>query len=139
MATAAITGYSALVAISTDGTTYNNIGEIRDCTLNVEGDAIDATSHDSGGWKEFIAGLKSWSVDGDALYIDVDAGQDAVYAALDGGTLLYIRFRPKTGTGKDNFAGRGIVTSWSLAGPNSDAATAKIKIQGSGSLVKSAQ
>lgn len=140
MATQAIAGYNALMYISTDGgTTYNKVGELKDVTLTVERETIDATSHDSGGWKENIAGLGSWSASAEALYVDADAGQDAVYNALVNGTLAKFRFLPKTGTGLEKFEGDGRIVSWELAGPNDDAAAVSIEIEGSGALTKGVQ
>ena len=140
MATQAIAGYNALLYISDDGgTTYSKIGELRDVTINVNLDAIEATSHDSGGWREFLPGLSQWGASAEALYVDADAGQDKVFSALDGKSTVKFRFTPKTGTGLEKFEGDGIITSWELSGPNDDAAAVSIEIQGTGALSKSTQ
>lgn len=140
MATQAIAGYNALLYVSTDGgTTYNPIGELKDVTLTVKQDAIDATSHDSAGWKEFIPGVSEWTAKAEALYIDANATQDAVFNALINKTILKFRLTPKTGSGLEKFEGSGIITDWELAGPNTAAAAVSISIQGTGALTKGVQ
>lgn len=135
----AIAGLNALLYTSSDGgATYQKLGEIRDVTLSVKRDPIDVTSHDSAG-KEYIPGFLDWTGKGEALYVDGDAGQDMVFNALVNGTTLKFRFLPKTGVGKDKYEGTGMITSWELAGPNTDAAAVSIDIQGTGTLTPGVQ
>lgn len=52
MTTAALAGYAGVVSGP------SGIGEITNWTLNIEIAALDATSMDSAGWREYIAGLQ---------------------------------------------------------------------------------
>lgn len=139
MASQAIPGFSATVAVSTDGTQYNKIADLQDVTLDLTANEIDVSSHDNNGWASTILGLKKWSATAAALYIAEDVGQDAVYDALVNGTTIKLQFRPKVGTGLPEFTGDARITNWSLAGPNDGAAAINISISGDGPLTKADQ
>jgi TP901-1 family phage major tail protein len=137
--TNAIPGFDGQVYISDDGgTTYNKIGELREMELSLEDELIDATSHDSGGWRENINGLNNWNITADALYIQNNVAQKDIFDALTGAVLLKVQFRPKDSVGLDQFFGDCRVSSWSQADPNDDAATAAIELQGCGDLTRGA-
>lgn len=140
MPTASLPGFNAKLAVSTDGgTTYTDIGELREVTLTLEADEIDATSKDSGSWREFIPGLKQWGGSAAGLYLQANAGQDAVYNALVNGTTVKLRFRPRAGAGNDQFIGDAIITSYEPSAPLDDAIAVNIAFRGTGALVNSVQ
>lgn len=140
MPTGAIPGFNAKLAVSTDGgSVYNDIGEMRDVTLTVEADEIDATSKDSAGWREFLEGLTQWGGTAEGLWLDVNTGQDAVYNALVAKTTVMLRLRPKTGAGLDQYIGTAIITGYEVANPLDDAVAVNITFRGTGALAKSAQ
>lgn len=133
--TQAIAGYQGKVYISSDGgTTYNPIGEIRDATLTINSSEIDATSFDSGGWSEFIPGLKDWEVSAEGLYVVANAGQSALYNALVNGSTVKIRLLPKTGTGNTGYEGNAIITSWEINNTTDDAVSISASFRGTGAL-----
>ncbi len=140
MATQAIAGLSGQLFVSSDGgVTYNILGEAKDVTLAIKRDAIDVTSHDSAGTREFIPGTMEWSAKVDGLFIDGNAAQDAVSSALLNGTKVKVRFWPKAGVGLDKYEGDGVITDWELSSPNTEAAQISVSIQGSGVLTKGVQ
>lgn len=140
MATAAIPGFNATIEISTDGgTVYNPVGEMRDVTLQLEMAEIDATSKDSAGWGEIIAGIQRWSVTAEGLFVDGNTGQDALYDALTGRTLVKLRLRPRVASGLDQYVGDAYITGWENAEPLEDAVAVNITARGSGALTKSNQ
>lgn len=134
MATSAIAGYKASITskVSTSTAAATTLGELRDYTLSVEMSEIDATSHGSSGWREIIAGIKSWNFDAEALYVDDNATQDQLRDALSGDTKLTVTFIPITGDKK--WQGSAYVTSWDLSGPTEDAAATSISGMGTGAL-----
>lgn len=135
MATTAIAGFNARVSISTNGgTSFSLLGEARDATLNISQNEIDATSFDSGGWSEFIPGLKEWTVDTEALYIPDNAGQDALYESLVNGTKIQIKLLPKTGSGNIGYEGEAFVTSWEINPTPDDAIAVSVSFRGTGLL-----
>jgi predicted secreted protein len=133
-----------MLYVDSDGVApYSHIAELRDVTLTIERDTIDASSHTSDGWKDNILGLAQWSASAEALYIHSDTAQDLLYTKILPTTspnTLYMRFVPegKLGTTSthEKFEGLGIITSWELGGPNDDAAIISIEILGVGALTK---
>src|SRR5574341_717718 len=105
----------------------------------LESDEIDATSKDSGGWREFLPGLKQWGGSAEGLYLQANTGQDAVYNALVNGTTIKLRLRPKTGAGNDQWIGDAVITSYEPAGPLDDAIAVSIAFRGTGALANSVQ
>jgi len=137
MATAAILGFDAQVYVSNDGgTTYLKFAEAREMTLNVEDELIDATSHDSAAWREFINGLRNWTVDLEGLYISTDATQNNIFTAITAKTLLKVQFRVKDTSGEDQFSGDVRVSTFVPTMPNDDAAASTVNLQGTGALTK---
>jgi TP901-1 family phage major tail protein len=110
------------------------IAQVRDATLSIEASEIDVTSFDSNGWVENIAGLKSWSVDAEALFDPADASQQDVYDALVEGTALSIQLFPKDAASQKGYAGTVIVTSFEVGVPLDDAVTVSLTLTGSGAL-----
>ena len=141
MSTQAIPGFIAKLRISTDGgSNYYEVGELRDVTLTVERDTIDATTHTDQGWKANLQGLAQWSASAEYLYLKTDAQQDALYDALVNRTPFKVKLLPEGNpatSGDEQFDGDAIITSWELAGPLDDAAACSVEILGDGALVKS--
>lgn len=67
-------------------------------TINIEQDLPDATTKDSGGWADHINGLKSWSIDTDAL-VDYSAsyGAEELFDNLKNKNNIVVRW--STGSG----------------------------------------
>jgi predicted secreted protein len=140
MPTAAIPGYNAVLLVSDDaGANYFAIAELKNVELTITADIIDATSHASGGWKDGIQGLKSWSCTAEALAIFADTAQTKVHDALVNGTRMKAKFQPKALTGLPQWLGDVFVKTFKVAGPNADAVAENLELEGVGSLVKSAQ
>lgn len=141
MATNAIAGYKGKVYESSDGGgNYFEIGELRNVTLKMHTDMIDATSHASAGDKEVIPGIKSWDADFEYLYASADTAQDALDTAVANRTKLKFRFDPEdTSSGKERWSGDGYLEDVEIQNPTTDAAMRTGKIQGTGALTKSTQ
>jgi TP901-1 family phage major tail protein len=108
----------------------------RNVTLNREKETIDVTSKDSAGWKEFLQGSKSWSLDCDGLVEEGDSGYEAIktmWLGAPGAALTEIELILPDGS---EYSGSAIVTSLSNEGPMDDAETFKASFQGSGILAE---
>lgn len=139
MATAAIPGFDAQVYVKpSGGSTFNLVGELRDVTLNLTKDPIDATSHDSAGYMEFIDNRKGWTATAEYLYVHNNTAQDDLFTVMTGTAIASFRFIPKNTAALERFSGSGWITSYSLTGPNDDAAATSVEILGSGALTKDA-
>ena len=108
--------------------------DLRDVTLTIEADEINADSHTSGGWGSIIPGIKRWSLSVEHLFVDANAQQQALRNALINSTLLAFDIRSKDSAGKEKFTGSGYILNWEFAGPQDDAAAISVEVKGDGAL-----
>lgn len=148
MATASIPGFKAdvYVAASSDGTTPVRVGEIKDFTLTIAEGAMEATSKDSAGWREFLPGLREWSGSGSGLYLldSTNAGQVSTYECLRQGNLIGLTLYEASSvfiTGGQVFSkytGNAVVTGFDIEAPLDGPAGIKIALKGTAALTKAA-
>jgi predicted secreted protein len=71
----------------------NPIAHSTSATITIDADLPDATTKDSGGWADHIAGVKSWSIDFDGL-VDYAAsyGVEELYSNLFNGNVLTVKW-----------------------------------------------
>lgn len=139
MATAALPGFIATLFVDDTGGTPAKIAELRELALDIEHEVIDATSHDSSEFREFIRGLRSWTITAALLHITAEAEQTKVRAALLAGTIMDIEIREfdTTTLGDPVWLGAALVSTGSLGFPVDDAQTVDITLQGTGVLNES--
>jgi TP901-1 family phage major tail protein len=104
----------------------------RDITLTIESEELDAASFDSEGWAETVAGLKSWGLDNELLYVSEDASQDSLYQALVDGESVVVALE----LGDVTHAGTAVVQGWELGQPQDDAVTISVSLAGTGPLTR---
>ena len=139
MATSAIAGYKGVFGFSTSSTggTISELGELRNFSVTFEHTEIDATSHESSGFREVIGGIASWSGDAEHLHVMGNATHKAVFDLLSGKTKVDMEFFP-TGSSSDGYySGDGYFTNWNLSSPNEDALATNISFVGTGALTRS--
>lgn len=137
MATSALAGYSAFLSLSTaSGGSKTRIAELRDYTMSVEHAEIDATSHDSSGDREIIAGTGSWNGTADLLTVISNTEQQEAYDVLVTRVLVDFEFVPTGSTGDGTFSGSGFLTGFDMGAPNDDALNTSISFQGTGALTR---
>lgn len=138
MATSAIAGYKGVVTNSTStGGSVTALAEVRDFTISVEHTEIDATSHDSSGSREVIAGTDQWSGTADMLHIQSNATHKAAFDLLVAKTKADFEFYP-TGSSSDGYySGSGYFTGFELGSPNEDALNTRVSFVGTGALSRS--
>lgn len=137
--TSASAGFRGQVYVSIDGgTNFIPVGEVKDATITITRDEIDATSFDSVGWKENIVGLASWEMSMEALYINQsyrgNIGQVNVQNSLFGGQTVQWKLLPLVGAGNIGYQGDGFVNSFEVGVPVDDAVTVSISVMGCGYL-----
>lgn len=145
MATSAIPGFTGQLFASTAAATTtspatNAVAELKDCTLTVEREEIDAFSKDSSGWDEKIYGKARWSISGTAIYHDSSGstGQALMWDGLYNRTNTGITFRGASSSGIVQYSGGGLVTRWELASPDNDKHTFSFSLAGSGAIGRAA-
>ena len=134
-ATAATAGKDYLVYVATAGTTENPtwtlVGGQRSGSLSRTAEEIDASHKTSGGWSSTIAGLRSWSLDMEAIYLAGDEGAKFLEAAFLAGKQVFIKFEYPN---KSYVTGWGSITDLSLETSHDDVATISGTISGDGAL-----
>jgi predicted secreted protein len=116
-----IAGRLAKLELSDDGgTTYENYGGIVDITLNTNIDELECTSHDSNGVREYIPNHSDFTLDVSGRWIDTDAGQAIVLAAVAAKSTFLFKFTMETAAGAAIWSGSAFATSASPSGPLDD-------------------
>jgi len=122
---AVITGKDG--SVSVDST---NVTLITSWSISIEADTLEFTNFGSGGWKENMGSLKSWSgsIEGFA-----DTAQAATLAVGSTVTVVLV----EGGTGSTTYTGDAIVTSKSVDASTADLVTVSFDITGSGTMTES--
>jgi len=138
MAVKTISGSSIVLSLDlSTGTTPVAIMGATTGTLNVNQETIDVTNKDSSGLKEYINGVKSWSVDCEAFTTGngTAVNKDGIIAQLVAGTSIFIQFRDGSGqSASKKYTGRGFITSVSETANVGEFGTYSVSIQGTGAL-----
>lgn len=121
---AVITGKDGSVAVGAD-----NVTMITSWSISIEADTLEYTNFGSGGWKENMGSLKSWSgsIEGFA-----DTEQEATIAV--GSTVVVTLVEGASGS--TTYSGSAIVTSKSVDAATADLVTVSFDITGSGVLAE---
>jgi predicted secreted protein len=136
--TNATAGYAGFLYAGASTGSITKIAELREWTISAEMSEIDATSHDSSGQREIIAGIRSWSGSAEYLFASTAATQTQLHDLLVGGTKTDFEFYPiGTSSGFPTYSGEGYMTSWELTGPNEDAIAANVSFVGTDTLTQS--
>lgn len=135
MATEALQGYKGKVRLSTAyGETPAELGELREFSVMIEADEIDVTSHQSSGDSEVIIGKIAWSATAQALHIQGNAGQQALFDVLTNRTKVDFEFYPTGSPGEGYLFGQGYIDEWENSAPGADALATDIGIVGTETL-----
>lgn len=87
-------GRNAKLAVSTNGTTYNDLGEMKTCSLSADKSMADITSYDDAGWEDQRPVSRSVNVSFEMNYDESNVAQANLATAIMGESLLYFRYRP---------------------------------------------
>lgn len=138
MATSAVAGYKGILAASTAaGGSVTALAEVRNFELSMDHTPIDATSHDSSGDRELIAGLGHWTGTAEFLHVQANATQQEAHDVLAGRTKVDFEFYPTGSSGDGYYSGSGFFTGWNLSSPNEDANAVNVSFEGTGALSRS--
>lgn len=135
MATQAIGGYNGKIFVSDDGgSTYEPIAEVKEHTITVNAEELDATNYDSDGWSENVPGFSSWEASLTANYIGDDAGQAALRNAVVGRERVMVQLVAKNEVGEVGFEGLATITSFEVSSAVDAVVELSIELMGSGEL-----
>jgi len=82
------------LAVSTNGSAYTDVGELKSCNLALDKDMADSTSYDDSGYKSEVAVLQQVTISGSCNYDEADAGQTILLTSINAQTQIYFRWRP---------------------------------------------
>lgn len=129
-------GIDFLVQVNT-GTTevpvYKTVGAQRGASLSRSAETLDATSKESEGWSESLAGLKSWSISTDGLLVLDDEAYGLLEEAFMNSENVLVQIASKSGL---KYAGDAIITTFDIDAPYDDLATYSIELTGANKLEK---
>lgn len=122
---------------------YTLVGGLRNVSMSISGESIDASHAGTGGWRKKLAGMREWEASADTvLLMDLAAGgYGAAFAALKtkmqgadvvGGNVIGVQIEWPDGS---TDTGKAILTELSMEGPYDDVAEGSITLEGSGPLV----
>lgn len=135
---AKLAGYNAYLGYKTSGTVYTEIGYLSNVTINVDATAIDVSDNTSGKAREFISGKAGWTASATYFY-ESTGGQDTLLGLLNAGTEVDVVFRPKDGTGHDEYTGTAILTTWTMESPQDGAISGTYELTGTSLLTAATQ
>ena len=121
---AVITGKDGSVSVGT-----TNVTQISSWSISIEADTLEYTSFDSGGWKDMMGSLKSWSGSCEGFA----GGNDSKLLAVGTEVQLVL----VEGTGGTTYTGNAIVTSKSVDASTAELVTVSFDFTGSGEVVES--
>lgn len=128
-------GANYLVYVNTgtseEAATWTLIGGLRSTDLKRQAEEIDASHKTSGGWKNTLPGLRSWSIELEAVYLAGDAGAKYLEQAFLDGKQVHLKFEYPD---KSYITGWGSITDCSVSAPHDDVATISGTISGDGAL-----
>jgi len=112
------------------------VAKARNVKLSADAAEIDITSRASSGWKEFVQGLKSWTIDCDLLWVTDDAGMELLEAAFRNGTALavYMTDQANAQAQAQGWSGSAIITKMERNDPLEGEITINFSCRGSGAL-----
>ena len=140
MAVKTITGSAIVLSVDLSGSTSPTaVAGATTGSLSVNQETIDVTNKESSGRKEFINGVKSWTLDCEAF--STSSGEtvsgDTSIAALEAGTKIYVQFRDGSGQASaKKYTGYGYITSIGVNANVGEFSTYSVSVQGTGTLTQ---
>jgi len=129
-----VRGVAVLIEVQDQATgEFSKVAAQRGGTLNRSADTLDASSKEDYGWANNEAGIKSWSLDCDGLFVENNNGFDALNVAWVNGDCVRVRVRFPSGL---VFVGNAIITDFPIEFPYDDAVTYSLTFEGKGALVQ---
>ena len=109
--TGIMNGTLLVLQVSSDGNTFTNIGHSTSASLSFSLDTPEATSKDSGGYREVIAGTRSIEISFDGLVAyDDSVDIDTLLGFANNRTKIHARFGTAV-SGDTTYAVQGFLSS----------------------------
>ncbi|AGR49077.1 major tail protein [Enterococcus phage Entf1] len=126
-----IRGTAVLIEVQNDLGEWIKVAAQRGGTLNRTAATLDVSNKEGFGWDDAEAGNKSWSIDCDGLFVEDNAGFQALNAAWVNGDCVRVRVKFPSGL---TYVGQAILTDFPYEFGYEDAVTYSLTFQGKGAL-----
>tara|TARA_R100001015_G_C4635160_1_gene203763 strand:+ start:6114 stop:6536 length:423 start_codon:yes stop_codon:yes gene_type:complete len=138
MASTVFNGSNLLIKVADDGSSPTTIGHSTSCTISFTNDMADATTKDSSGFSEVIAGLRSAEISFDGLidYTDGSSGGAEIAHKLLTRQKCDFSFGTAA-TGDTIYTGEGFISSCEISGSMEEAVTYSGTITVTGAITES--
>lgn len=138
MASTVFNGSNLLIKVADDGSSPTTIGHSTSCTISFTNDMADATTKDSSGFSEVIAGLRSAEISFDGLidYTDGSSGGAEIAHKLLTRQKCDFSFGTAA-TGDTVYTGEGFISSCEISGSMEEAVTYSGTITVTGAITES--
>jgi predicted secreted protein len=138
MASTVFNGSNLLIKVADDGSSPTTIGHSTSCTISFTNDMADATTKDSSGFSEVIAGLRSAEISFDGLidYTDGSSGGAEIAHKLLTRQKCDFTFGTAA-TGDTVYSGEGFISSCEISGSMEEAVTYSGTITVTGAITES--
>ncbi|MEG9430754.1 phage tail tube protein [Terriglobus sp. ADX1] len=114
--------------------TKTKIANLTDIKLSIKADKIDASDHDTNGWKDSLRGLMEFTGTAGFLYVTTQASRTAIFNALVNGDDVTLEFRPVDAVDEEMYSGTINFDGFDLGAGNSDAQAVNLSFYGRGAL-----
>lgn len=116
-----------------------NVAYCTNASLALNTDTIDTTTKDSSGWAEYIGGMNSWEMSGDAYYTNASGTNERsaayVLSAMTNKSIVIVSmYNSPYNIGDLYWSGSGIFTSLEISAGVEEAANFSFNIKGIGQL-----
>jgi predicted secreted protein len=109
----ALAGFNKVVSVCTTATSaFQSIPGTK-ANFNVGATLLDITDYTSTGWTARLAGLKDYSIAGDAIYDTSITAVNTLFTAFLNGTALKFKYLPN---GTNGFRGVCLVQNFNMSG-----------------------
>ena len=138
MASTVFNGSNLLIKVADDGSSPTTIGHSTSCTISFTNDMADATTKDSSGFSEVIAGLRSAEISFDGLidYTDGSSGGAEIAHKLLTRQKCDFSFGTAA-TGDTVYTGEGYISAAEISGAMEEAVTYSGTITVTGAITES--
>ena len=107
------------------------VAAAKSCSIDVKSEVIEVASPDTGTYRKYIAGRKSWNVSVNYLVTDISSD------ILTVGTTVTLKFGPRGSQG--NMTGSAIVRECNVSGARGNIATGSFRFEGISALTAVSQ
>tara|TARA_R100000742_G_C4187000_1_gene20288 strand:+ start:12 stop:419 length:408 start_codon:yes stop_codon:yes gene_type:complete len=130
--TGIINGTSLLVYVDGTALMHSTSGTL---TLNM--DTRDATTKESGGWKDVLEAGRNWSIEAEGMYALDSSNKDwqDLFSAMNTRSTVALQFKTSDAADK-YYSGSAYVTSISQEAPTEDSTSYSVSFEGTGTLAE---